>query len=180
MGSRGPIPKRAAERRRRNKDSVPETAAAPTKVERPPKAGRGSGVGAWRSYAESLGLVVPEELKRDEIVELVDELQDGGGEWHPVAQAWFRSLEQSGQSQFYEPSDWAAARYVAEVMSRNLTASRFSAQLFAGVWTAMSELLTTEGARRRARLEIERETGQEDPETAEVAAIEDYRRTLGA
>lgn len=96
--------------------------------------------------------------------------------WHAVAVAWYRSLADSGQVRFYEPSDWATAYYVAEAMSRNLDANaRFSAQLFASVMSAMTDLLTTEGARRRARLEIERE--QAEPETpAAVKIMDKYRK----
>lgn len=98
--------------------------------------------------------------------------------WHPIAQDWYRSLAQSGESRFYEPSDWATARYVAEAMSRNLNSGKFSGQLFQAVMSAMTELLTTEGARRRARIELERNQGpQEDPK---VTAINDYRKRLGA
>lgn len=99
-------------------------------------------------------------------------------EWHPIAQRWFKSLKESGQSHWYEPSDWAAAVYVAEAMSRNLSANdgKFSAVLFQSVMSAMSELLTTEGARRRARMELEREESAED---ASVTAIADYRSALG-
>jgi hypothetical protein len=79
---------------------------------------------------------------------------------------------------FYEPSDWATAQYVAEAMSRGLESPRFSAQLFAAVSSAMTELLTTEGARRRARLEIERGPVQ-DKEPAAVTALSDYRLSLG-
>lgn len=98
--------------------------------------------------------------------------------WHPIAKSWFTSLEDSGQAQFYEPSDWQAARYVAEVMSRHLAAKRLSAQLFASLWSAMTDLLTTEGARRRVRLEIERGEVPEKP--AGVTALDDYRRQLGS
>jgi hypothetical protein len=35
-------------------------------------------------------------------------------EWHPIALDWFNSLEESGQAQFYEASDWMTARYIAE------------------------------------------------------------------
>jgi hypothetical protein len=99
------------------------------------------------------------------------------GEWHPIARSWYQSLRKSGQSQFFEPSDWQAARFVAEVMTKNLNAERFSAHLFASVWSAMGELLTTEGARRRARMEIERDGVK--PESAGVTAISDYRAALG-
>lgn len=98
--------------------------------------------------------------------------------WHEIAREWYESLAVSGQAVFYEPSDWATARYVAEAMSRGLQASRFSAQLFAAVSSAMTELLTTEGARRRARLEIER-GGSSEEKPAEVTALDDYRAALG-
>ncbi|MBH1936509.1 hypothetical protein I5Q34_19885 [Streptomyces sp. AV19] len=99
------------------------------------------------------------------------------GDWHPIAVRWFKSLRDSGQSQFYEQSDWATAYYVAEAMSRNLASGRFSAQLFASVMSAMTDLLTTEGARRRARIELERESGGVDPaEAARVALMDAYRK----
>lgn len=98
--------------------------------------------------------------------------------WHPIAKRWYRALKESGQSQFYEPSDWAAAYYVAEAMTRNLEAGRFSAQMFAAIWSAMNDLLTTEGDRRRVQIELQR--GGPDPEVpAGVAAIADYRAALG-
>lgn len=102
-------------------------------------------------------------------------------DWHPIARDWYESLAESGQAQFYEPSDWQTARYIAEAMTRNLEAGRFSAQLFAAVLSGMTELLTTEGARRRARLEIERacagDGGNRQP--AGVTALNDYRNALG-
>lgn len=73
------------------------------------------------------------------------------------------SLAGSGQARFYEPSDWQTARYVAESMSRNLSAGRFSSQHFAAVMSAMTDLLTTEGARRRARLELDRPEPESKP-----------------
>lgn len=96
--------------------------------------------------------------------------------WHRVALAWYESLAESGQRDWYEPSDWATAVYVAEAMSRNLAqGGRMSAQMFAAVLSAMTELLTTEGARRRVRMELSREEPADD---ASVTAIDDYRRML--
>ena len=100
------------------------------------------------------------------------------GAWHPIAIEWYESLARSGQAQYYESSDWAVARYVAEAMSRSLAGQKMSGQMFAAVMSAMNELLTTEGARRRARMEIERDTGPvEDPK---VTAINEYRKRLEA
>lgn len=98
--------------------------------------------------------------------------------WHPIAQRWFRSLGESGQRVFYEASDWATARYLAEAMSRNLEAGRFSAQLFAAVMSGMSSLLTTEGDRRRARVELERAVATDADEEAAVAALDEWRSRL--
>ena len=95
-------------------------------------------------------------------------------EWHPIARRWFNSLKTSGQCVYFEPSDWAAAYLVAEAMTRNLaTGNRFSGQLFATVWSAMSELLTTEGSRRRVRMEIER-GGVDEEEDAVAAEVESF------
>ena len=98
--------------------------------------------------------------------------------WHSIAREWYLSLAESGQAQFYEASDWQTARYVAEAMSRNLNGgARFSAQLFQAVMSAMTDLLTTEGARRRARVELER--GPEQPQPASITALDRYRAAAG-
>lgn len=99
--------------------------------------------------------------------------------WHPLACEWYESLSESGQHVFYQPSDWQTARYLAEAMSRNLDNERFSAQLFASVMAGMTELLTTEGARRRARVELERRKTGEPQAPAGVTAMADYRAQLG-
>jgi hypothetical protein len=97
--------------------------------------------------------------------------------WHPIARDWYLALQESGQSRFYEQSDVATARYVAEGMSRNLENSRFSAQLFAAVSSAMSSLLVTEGDRRRVRLELERESAKAEA-AEQLPSIDEYRKRL--
>lgn len=95
--------------------------------------------------------------------------------WHPIALDWYESLKTSGQSQFFEPSDWAAAQILAREMSRMLR-NKFSSMGFAAIWSAMSDLLTTEADRRRVRMEIEREQAKGKP--ASVTAIDSYRKAL--
>lgn len=100
--------------------------------------------------------------------------------WHPIAVRWFESLPDSGQTQYYEASDWATAVYVAEAMSRNLASEkRFSAQLFQAVMSAMTDLLTTEGARRRARIELERTSNEPMPVDPKIALMDSYRKAAG-
>lgn len=98
----------------------------------------------------------------------------GNSRWHPVARRWFDALAASGQSRFYEPSDWATAELLAESMSRDLreqvvgvtkdgdvvkaTVPINGARL-ASYLKGCSLLLVTEGDRRRARLEL----GRPDP-----------------
>lgn len=88
-------------------------------------------------------------------------------DWHPAARRWFRDLRASGQSRFYEPSDWSVAWLLAERMSRLLFDDAPNAAGWAAVDSGMSRLLATEGDRRRLRLELVRED--------EVAMSEDDR-----
>ncbi|MBB1153506.1 phage terminase small subunit [Amycolatopsis dendrobii] len=103
---------------------------------------------------------------------------DADPTWHPIAREWFESLGESGQSQFFEPSDWATARYVAEAMHQHLQrGASMGAQMFAAVMSAASELLSTEGSRRRLRLELQRaQPTQQD--NAGVTAINEYKRRI--
>lgn len=112
--------------------------------------------------------------------------------WHPVAKRWFESLGRSGQSVFYEPSDWATAYLVAESISRELkpqpigntedgqpvmaTLPPKGASLSAWL-RAMTVLMATEGDRRRLRLELSRPGPAGEVET-DVSELAEYRRRL--
>jgi len=84
---------------------------------------------------------------------------------HPLAFDWYQSLKSSGEALYYEPSDWQTARLTAHFMSNLLKSEKPSAQMLMVLQSLMSDLLTTEGSRRRLRLEIERNKKKE--ETAE-------------
>ena len=99
--------------------------------------------------------------------------------WHPIAADWYLSLQQSGQAAFYEPSDWAVARYAADLMSKVLLSERGpNGQLVAALNSVMSSLLTTEGDRRRARMELERKKPA-GPQLASVSPLDSYRDIAG-
>nr|WP_253730389.1 hypothetical protein [Lentzea flava] len=76
---------------------------------------------------------------------------------HPLVTDFYRSLRESAQARYYEPSDWAYARFVLHHANTLVSSGRPSAQMFAAVTSALSDLLVAEGHRRRVRLEIERE-----------------------
>jgi hypothetical protein len=100
-------------------------------------------------------------------------------QWHDIARRWYEALGRSGQSCFFEPSDWAHAALVAEAMSRMLTAERMSAQMFAAVDSSSVRLMVTEGDRRRLRVELERRRVVDEDEEAAVASLDEWRSRLG-
>lgn len=97
--------------------------------------------------------------------------------WHQVASRWYESLKSSGQSVFYEDSDWATAYLLAETMSRSLSTGEPPTGAELTAWLkGMAPLMVTEGDRRRARLELERPSGEEVP--ADVSELDEYRARL--
>jgi hypothetical protein len=141
MGTRGPVPKRDAERRRRNKPTTPTKTGAPGARFPQPRALTG---------------------------------------WHPSMTRWYKSLAESGQAQFFEASDWEYARFVASSASTMMNQGTMTAPAFTAILSAMNDLLTTEGARRRASVELTKaKPGESDPRPAPVAVMDDYRQALG-
>lgn len=95
---------------------------------------------------------------------------------HPQAASWYRSLATSGQAEFYADSDWQVALLCAEAIHLFMETGR--ATLLAEVTRMRSQLLDTEGDRRRVRLELERVTANEG--AGDVSWIDDARRRLDA
>lgn len=100
---------------------------------------------------------------------------DPDANWHPIALEWFMALRESGQSMFYEPSDWVSAKVAAELLSRELNkGQKINGQMITA-WKQMAdELLTTEGARRRAHMELERMTADLSAEQAKSDRLAGY------
>lgn len=105
--------------------------------------------------------------------------------WHPIAKRLYSSLKKSGQSDFYQQSDWALAWSICEDLSVYKTPShdrmgveyyKRSGQMLQTIYTAMERLLVTEGDRRRVRIELS--APEEEGESAAVLAIADYRAEL--
>lgn len=138
--TRGPIPKRSDQRRRRNK--------AESEVDQAPAGTSGRG-------------------------------PDLGIDAHPLAADWYESLRRSGQSVYFEESDWAQARILTEALSRVLYSDKApNGQFLASWFSAAGELLTTEGARRRMRLELQRDTSGDEDEDAAVSMLDEYRKRV--
>lgn len=116
--------------------------------------------------------------------------------WHPVAKRWYESLGVSGQSKFYEPSDWAMAYVLAESMSRDMKpqvvgiVEETGEPVFAVVplkgaslsayLKGMTALLVSEADRRRAQIELQRTPAPDpkDEEAATIARLSEYRKRV--
>lgn len=81
-------------------------------------------------------------------------------EAHPLVVDWYDSLKDSAQSKYYEPSDWQTARIVAHFLDSEVKSFKANGQMVATLHSFMTDLLVSEGARRRVRLEIERNVAE--------------------
>jgi len=80
----------------------------------------------------------------------------GDDNLHPLVVDLYRSLTESAQARFYEPSDWQYARFCLHFANKLLLSPRPSAQLLVTVNQMLNALLVSEGDRRRVQLEVER------------------------
>jgi hypothetical protein len=107
--------------------------------------------------------------------------------WHPAAKRWYVSLGESGQSKFYEASDWATAWLLAEVISRELkpkpvvvgtkvqmVAAPVKAAALAAFLAGCTRLLATEGDRRRLQIELQQPDGDGEG-GASVSSLDAWR-----
>lgn len=122
-------------------------------------------------------------------------IPDPDEEWHPIARMMWDALGTSGQSVFYESTDWSLAFALCESMSREfkpqvvgssvveVDGEKIREPIWAEVppkaaalasWSKMTtSLLVAEGDRRRAGLELNRPEGEE--EVADVDDLTAYR-----
>lgn len=91
-----------------------------------------------------------------------------------IGKRFWEGLRRSGQAQFFQDSDWAAAELT--VLAIDEFVKKPSAMMLASINSAMSNLLVTEGDRRRVRLELGGPEVEEVPD--DVARIDEYRRRL--
>jgi hypothetical protein len=108
-------------------------------------------------------------------------------DWHDIAKMLWQGLIDSGQSDWYQQSDWAFAYSLMEDLTRykepqvNKTTGeeyhKRSGQMLQTIYSAMERLLVTEGDRRRARIELS--APDDKDEDAAVLTLADYTDMLG-
>lgn len=97
---------------------------------------------------------------------------------HPMVVDFYDSLIISGQARYFEPSDWEFARVACFILQNLLTNPRPSPEMYKAWQSAMSNLLVTEGDRRRLRIEITRAAVNEKVEDESQALILEFRERM--
>lgn len=141
----GPVPKKDAERRRRNKTSEKDG---------------------------SLSHIPAEVVNLDALLAGEVEIPVADEKWHPVAKMLWDSQQSSGQVLWMEPSDWAILYATCESLSRDLKEQfvgldeeghpvmakiPLKGSSLTAYMKVFASLLMTEGDRRRLRIELERQ-----------------------
>jgi hypothetical protein len=97
-------------------------------------------------------------------------------EWHKIAKDLYNSTKRSGQADFYQQSDVAMLWSLCEDLSVYKNSTKRSGQMLQTIYSTFSNLLITEGDRRRVRIELhEPDTGAVP---ASVTAIASYKEAL--
>jgi hypothetical protein len=97
--------------------------------------------------------------------------------WHPQAQSWFNSLKLSGQSEFYEASDWATAVLCAQLYDIYIKSR--AVNVLDRFLKLSARLGVTVADRYAARIvldEPEPEHHDEDEEQADATVLDWHRR----
>lgn len=90
---------------------------------------------------------------------------------HEVTVGLYQALLDSAQSRYFEPSDWAYARFCLHFADKLIKQPRPSGQVLATVHSMLSDLLVSEGSRRRFRIEIERADEGADNNVLDIATL---------
>lgn len=101
----------------------------------------------------------------------------GDGDWHPIVKKLWKAMGESGQTQFYEPSDWAMAYSLMEDMSQYKRDQRRSPGMLQVILSGLSNLLVTEGDRRRVQIELSR-PGAANAAEDKTIKMDEWRRKL--
>lgn len=99
-------------------------------------------------------------------------------DWHPIARRLWDSAAKSGQSRFYQASDWAVLYSLMDDLTYYKNGSKRSGQMLQTIMSSLTSLLLTEGDRRRLQIELSRPE-QEDEAASDVAVMNEWRKRLG-
>lgn len=93
-------------------------------------------------------------------------------EWDEVARMIWEAALSSGQADWYQNSDLALLYVACDELTRYRSSGKPSSMHLAEIMSILSNLLVSEGDRRKARLELQRPS--EEPPELRVVAMSDY------
>jgi hypothetical protein len=93
---------------------------------------------------------------------------------HPTVVRMWKALGDSAFTKYYEPTDWEMARVMLHFLDGQLKYHKPNANMVSVIQSMMSDLLFSEGSRRRVRLEIEREALKQG-QVFDIASLLDER-----
>lgn len=100
------------------------------------------------------------------------------GDWHPRAKALYRALKSSGQSVYYQNSDWEMARIACDLLTLCYKQNFYKCTMMvAEINEMLKQLGATEGARRTA-MRVELDVPLPDEESAEEKALATFYANL--
>lgn len=112
-----------------------------------------------------------EETEKVEVFGKVEIPELGIENCHPFVEDLYKSMAQSGQCRYYEPTDWQVARFTMLQINAALAPDEnIPAMKLTALNQLLSNLLLTEGDRRRVRIEIERKEGKPEGVVIDAAA----------
>lgn len=100
---------------------------------------------------------------------------------HPLVVAFYGSLAESTQAQFYEPSDWYTAQIICWHLDQQIKqveneGKRPNAQMLQAILSQFDDLMITAGARQAAEAQRARMAAQsDDAATGEDARLAEIR-----
>ena len=103
-------------------------------------------------------------------------IPDADKGWHPKARSWYNSLKISGQTKFWEPSDWATA--VAAADAYNVFLRTHNASILAQFVRLSERLGATLSDRKKSRVELEEPVQEDEDEEAADEAVKGWQGRL--
>jgi hypothetical protein len=104
-------------------------------------------------------------------------LPEANPNWLPQARSWYNSLRLSGQSDFYEASDWMMAVIAAQAFDTFLRT--YNASILASFVRISERLGVTYSDRTRAGIVLADPAPRDADEDAADAAVIDWQKRLG-
>lgn len=113
----------------------------------------------------------PQDLTRVQVMGVVEAPPLGFEPDHEIVTEIWESVKASGQSIFYEPSDWTMLKFWLMQLNNYLSGTA-KATMLDVIASNLSNFLLTEGDRRRMKMEIDRSGEAEALEKAHAEAYD--------